>query len=82
MRGFEIRNLRLRNMGLSASGVRTIALSADASEAQNPEHQLIPVSVRKDRARFYDSAAAKGWRMAWRKLTIEAARKGLRVKSE
>jgi integrase len=44
-----------------------------------PEHHLIPAFVTKDRARHYDPAmAAKGWRTAWRKLTVKAGVKGLR----
>jgi hypothetical protein len=44
-----------------------------------PEHHLIPAFVTKDRARHYDPAmAAKGWRTAWRKLTVKAGLKGLR----
>ncbi len=103
MRGAEVRSLRLKAIDLSASeiritksktasGVRTIALSSDASEAvralleracalgsMKPEHHLIPAFVTKDRARRYDPAVAtKGWRTAWRKMTVKAGLKGLR----
>ena len=85
----ENRKIAIRR-SKNASGIRTVTLTNDALKAllvlvdraaklnaTNPEHYLFPYRDKKGHG--YDpTRPTKGWRTAWRKLTVKAGVPGFR----